>query len=183
MKKPEYEGMTKILFELNADGSDVEAMWAMPVDDPSLKDAYILDNSPFDMLGVSYLDTVRALPAEDGMLVFDRVIKAGGHSTYMILVPVDSVAFKQYWHPLAELGCSYENGGDGYEGGRRLLSVDVPPEADIERVLDFLDEGEEDAIWWYQEGNYEGPTPRRERAPVARKTRLLGDKPKPGELD
>jgi hypothetical protein len=104
-------------------------LWADPVPEIS-PSAFLLQNSPFFMRGLSYLDIVDATPTDnDAFFDFKRVIKRGGHSTYMILAEVHEPRFRDYWNPLQALGCSHEGGGPMKLsiGHRKFYSVDVPP--------------------------------------------------------
>jgi hypothetical protein len=42
-------------------------------------------------------------------------------------------------------------------GRRRLLSVDVPPSADLDEVCDLLERGAHDKVWMFQEGYVHKP--------------------------
>ena len=66
----------KIAFRLE---NIVETMWASVLNDGT----YEIDNSPFEAYEISYQDVVAA-HMQDGRLVFDRVVRRGGHSTYRV---------------------------------------------------------------------------------------------------
>jgi hypothetical protein len=77
-------------------GHPAETLWAEPVPEIS-PNAFRLQNSPFFMRGVSYLDVVDTTPTEsESFFDFKRVIKRGGHSTYMLLVAEDEPRFREY---------------------------------------------------------------------------------------
>jgi hypothetical protein len=122
-------------------GSAAETVWVEPVGD----NHYRLENSPFYAFGISYQDVVSA-KSEGGLLVFDSVVSRGGHSTYRV-IRQDSAAFEEFWLPLQELGCTYE------EGPNNLIAVDVPPSADIYQAYALLSRGEEAGAWTFQEGH------------------------------
>ena len=148
--------MIKVSFDLDHTdwhGHPAETMWADPVPEIG-SSAFRLKNSPFFVTGVSYLDIVDTTPTEgDALLDFKRVIRRSGHSTYMILVKEDEFRFDEYWSGLRALGCSYEGGHIKLSiGHRKLCSVDVPPSADINRIIAILERGQNDGIWMYQEG-------------------------------
>lgn len=151
--------LTKMSFVLDPaewHRSPGESFWVEPVltGTPD-KVGFVLQNSPFFVRGVSFLDTVRGKEADDGNLEFDGVIARGGHSTYMLLVPPDSPLFEEFWQRLKRLGCSYEGGGemDLSIGPRLLYSVDVPEASDIHAVIAVLDGGEHQGVWMYQTGH------------------------------
>jgi hypothetical protein len=49
--------------------------------------------------------------------------------------------FREHWHPLEKIGCSYE------KGHGRLFAIDVPPETDIYEAYKLLALGEQKNIW------------------------------------
>ena len=140
------EGLVKITFHLEPSawhGSSTESLWADLVG----PDQYRLRNVPFYAFDVSYDDVVETVE-EAGQLVFAIVIRRGGHSTYRLLVnKPHSDRFESFWKPLAECGCTYE------EGHRPLLAVDVPAEADIFEVYRRLEEGQLAEAWSFEEGH------------------------------
>jgi Domain of unknown function (DUF4265) len=149
--------MTKIAFDLDHTewhGHPAETLWADLVPEIGAN-TFLLKNSPFFAMGVSYLDIVEGMPTEGSELFdFKRVIKRGGHSTYMLLVEDKQPRFHEYWNSLESLGCSYEHGGPielpiGY---RHFYSVDVPPSTNLAQVIARLEKGQADNIWMYQEG-------------------------------
>jgi hypothetical protein len=104
---------------------------------------------------VSFLDIVSARPDPYGDgLEFAGVVERSGHSTYLILVSIDSLGFVKYWGALQDLGCRYESKRfSAREGGEMLYSVDVPADTDIDAVYEALEDGERDGIWTFQESH------------------------------
>jgi hypothetical protein len=151
----------KVRFELDPSdwhGTGSELLWVAPAVDPG---TFELQNSPFHATGVSYLDIVAALPAEDSSTFnFERVVRHSGHSTYMILLEPDDPAAQAGWQQLKEMGCTHESASMGLRNGMRLLySVDVPPTADHTRVYDVLVAGERSGSWRFQTGYDARTTP------------------------
>ena len=139
-------GLGKVTFRLEPGawhGSATETVWAEPV----APGQYRLCNVPFYAFDVSYGDVVGTVE-ETGCLVFSSVLRRGGHSTYRLLLkdPLRD-QFESFWKPLAECGCTYE------EGHRPLLAVDVPADADIFEVYRRLEAGELAGIWSFEEGH------------------------------
>ncbi|HEX8699700.1 MAG TPA: DUF4265 domain-containing protein [Myxococcaceae bacterium] len=139
--------LCKVFFRLEKDawhGSATESLWA----EPAAGGRYRLRNSPFYAFGVSAEDIVFA-QEEDGLLFFTEVSLRGGHSTYRIMKVkgLQSGEFERYWEPLRQAGCSYE------EGPGRLLAVDVPSEADFQRVYALMEQGEKAEVWHFEEGH------------------------------
>jgi len=140
-------GLVKIAFELPKDDPSphgIETVWAEALG----MERYRLDNSPFYMYGVSYGDVVLAKVAH-GQLVFAGVAERGGHSTYRIFLTkkFGEEDFKKHWKPFEKLGCAYE------VATKRLIVIDVPPEADIYKVYKLLEDGEAAGVWDFEEGH------------------------------
>ncbi|QBG84192.1 DUF4265 domain-containing protein [Xanthomonas oryzae] len=114
--------------------------------------SYKLDNSPFYFYGISFGDTFKVCE-NGGDLVFDGVIARSGHSTYRVRIPAGKGYdfFLEHWGSLQDLGCTYE-GSD--VGPQRLYAIDVPPNADIYRVYELLEQGEKSDVWVFEEGHY-----------------------------
>lgn len=139
-------GLLRIVFELDSSawhGNATERLWAEPVGEGRFR----LRNSPFFAFGVSNEDVVFG---EDrgGQLCFAGVSIRGGHSTYRLKLGGQgrgTPTFQEYWTPLEKLGCSYEEGP--------VLSVDVPPSADIYAVYGLLEAAEAAGVWVFDEGH------------------------------
>jgi hypothetical protein len=141
-------GLVRVRFELEADawhGYGSERLWAEPV----AENRYRLRNSPFYAYGISTEDVVFAKPDASAGLLFEGVSLRGGHSTYRILSKqgLEEVAFRAPWERLQVLGCTYE------QASPHLLSVDVPPHADIYAVYALLERGENAGVWDFEEGH------------------------------
>lgn len=162
------QGLVKVRFELDWrdwHGCPVETLWAAFVSGDPDRRKLRLENSPFHATGVSYDDIVKAKPTEDPMVCqFEEVIARGGHSTYMLLVEEkeeEPPRFRFYWNLLKEKGCSYESAHLELSIGKRLLlSVDVPPSADLFETFEVLQRGEADGVWMFQEGYAHLPSQR-----------------------
>jgi len=125
-------------------GSGAETVWAEPLGE----EHYRIDNSPFFFFGLSYQDIVAATEDEHDQLRFRSVYEHAGHSTYRLMRRAEAeVGFATFWQPLEILGCTYE-GGSG-----RVVSVDVPPAADIRVVYALLEAGVQGNAWDLEEGH------------------------------
>ncbi|MCU1279528.1 MAG: hypothetical protein JWM53_3074 [bacterium] len=144
MSEAAQTGLVRIVFRLEPNawhGSVTERLWAQPVGTRR----YRLRNSPFFAFGVSAEDVVFA-DEREGELWFAGVSLHGGHSTYRIKVTgAAHDRFEQYWRPLQQLGCSYEEGV--------VLAVDVPPKTDIHAAYAALEAGELAGVWDFEEGH------------------------------
>lgn len=83
---------------------DGERMWATQLG----RTDYQLENSPLYARGISYKDVVSAKSDDSGVLMFDRVVRHAGHSTYQVLLEpdVERSVFEQQWKELEKLGCT-----------------------------------------------------------------------------
>src|SRR5258708_25785776 len=152
--------LIKVRFELDWrdwHGSRAETLWAAFVSTEPDCSQLRLENSPFHATGIAYRDIVKVRPTEDsGLYQFEEVIERGGQATYMLLVEEKeegSPRFHSYCKVLEEKGCSYESAHMKFSIGRRLLlSVDVPPSADLFETFEVLKRGEADGVWMFQEG-------------------------------
>jgi Domain of unknown function (DUF4265) len=140
------EELVKIVFNLSEKDGPVatESLWAERLG----ANLYRLRNVPFYLRGVSEQDIVRA-EENDGRLVVTGIVDRGGHSTYRIFLPeqTSEEQFLKDWVALHELGCTYER------ATRRLIAIDVPPNADVYAVYEALESGEMDQLWKFEEGH------------------------------
>ena len=151
MKPETPTGMVKVRF-LNPSGPATETLWAIPVE-PNL---YRLDNSPFFAYGVSWQDTVEARVGSDNVLEFVRCSKKSGNRTLRVIFQDYKFADPETEEVLAglrHLGCSYE----GMQP--RLISINVPPDANLSHVTDFL-KRQSGLQWEYADPTYEQITNR-----------------------
>lgn len=132
------------------DEISAESFWAVPTADGY----YELRNSPFYLNGLAWGDIVEGTPHADEPRYVDflRVRQRGGHSTIRTYLKGDgaSPAIQSLFDRLNVLGVTYE-----YAGGIELYAWDVPPEGDIEAVLELFDEGEREEHWAYDYGHIE----------------------------
>ena len=84
------------------------------------------------------------------MYEYASVIARSGRSTYRIAIEQETDQFWKWWNRLEGLGCTYESGA---VRGMRLYAVDVPPDADIYSVYDILKQGQEQKVWFFEEGH------------------------------
>lgn len=142
----------KVVFPLNSNdwhhvGS--ESVWAEIVNDNQA----LIKNTPFYVKGVSYEDIVNFKIENNGKAMFDSVARQGGHSTYRLIInkKISKDQFSERWNLLKNLGCTYEHGNIGLD----LYAVDVPPGSDMQKIYKLFEDGENDGIWNFEEGNFE----------------------------
>lgn len=119
---------------------ETETMWTINRDD-----GYEIDNIPFYVTGLALGDIVGAEPDIDGVLWYSKLIRPSKHSTIQVLLAsekdIDLVRGE-----LQRMGCASE-----VSDIRRLVAVNVPPSVSYETVKAFLDRGEHEGIFEYQE--------------------------------
>jgi len=132
----------KIFFRIPIEGSEefeVESLWASPV-----ADSYKLDNIPFYARGVSFADTVIAEKV-DGCLYMSELSEPSGHSTVRLWFG-DEKDVQATRKALSSMGCSSE-----ISDQPRLVAVDIPASVAYENIRAYLDEGEANGKWDYEE--------------------------------
>jgi hypothetical protein len=128
------------------DKGDSETLWATEI----ALGQYRLDNGPFFAYGVSWQDVVEAQHGRDDVLEYVRVVRKSGNRTLRVMFNdyrVNDDRAKGVLRGIQELGCSYE----GMQP--RLVSINVPPEADIASVTTFL-RGLPGLQWEYADPTY-----------------------------
>jgi hypothetical protein len=124
----------KVLFRVPCeDGSaEVETLWAHDLG----SDRYRLANCPFYAYGVSWEDIIHApFDPQEGFPTFQRVLEKSGNRTIRIVFDDESVESgkaKSVLDGIMALGCDYEGATKTY------LSINVPPDIDLDAVVDFL---------------------------------------------
>lgn len=133
---------TKVLLEYeNSSGqTEIESVWAVPVEH-----GYRIDNIPFYAHGLSFDDTVAAIPDTDGLLRFSGVISPSGHSTLRLWFK-DAQRVAEVREALNSRGCASE-----LSELPELIAVDVPPSVNYVAIRGFLDAGEGAGVFEYEE--------------------------------
>lgn len=135
----------KIVFKLVQDDDgyppvDYEGLWALPFDEGQ----FTIDNIPFFTCDATLGDVVAA-DEEMGELRFVAMIRSSG-SSLLRMVYVEGSDVEKIRADLRSLGCSTE-----WDENHRLISINVPPEAELSRVREFLDSGLEQGTLDYEE--------------------------------
>ncbi|BAU53131.1 DUF4265 domain-containing protein [Mucilaginibacter gotjawali] len=133
--------MEKIIFEYN-DANDeyaLESAWA-----EKKGEFYKLSNILFYATGYSWGDIV-SVEDRNGELYVTDLIEESGHSTVRIIFYDKEIINATIEH-LKNMGC-------GYEGSNipTLISFDIPPNVDYKPIKEFLEEGEINEVWSYEE--------------------------------
>ncbi|MBK7706128.1 MAG: DUF4265 domain-containing protein [Acidobacteria bacterium] len=138
----------KIRFRLEQDEdgyppNEWETLWATVVGE----NAYSIDNIPFFVRDVSYGDVVSA--SEDGgVLLFDSLLRRSKNSVIRVIAFSESV-IPGLRRQLERLGCDTEGSHIP-----NLISVNVPDRANLETILEFLDNGEKEQLWEYESASF-----------------------------
>jgi hypothetical protein len=121
----------KVVFDLDVEDGyppvASEGLWCQK----SEAGEYVVDNVPFYVVGVSLGDTVSA-SLEDGNYFCDGILSGGGHSTIRVVF-FDANVVDAVRAGLELLQCAWESMKVG-----TFTAVDVPPEADYDQVLAYL---------------------------------------------
>lgn len=134
------EKHTKILFKHSAfDEESIESAWAEKVEN-----GYQLDNILFYAKNYSWRDIV-SVDEVEGELFVTGLVQENGHSTVRMLL-ADASEVPKIRGELKELGCSSE-----LSNMDNLIAVDVPPEVSYTNIRKYLDKGELEEKWEYQE--------------------------------
>lgn len=145
MSTPHAEDRVKVVFKLEKDEddyppADYEGLWARPLGEGLFQ----IDNVPFFARGIAWGDIVSALKLEKE-LRFLEVVNPSGHSTLRLIIH-DEKDIPSVKAMLEKLGCAVER---SHIPG--LISVDVPPTVPMATLKPFLDEGEAQERWGYEE--------------------------------
>ncbi|MBD8513368.1 DUF4265 domain-containing protein [Photobacterium sp. GJ3] len=132
----------KLFFEYpvsDSNRNETESLWTLP-DGKGFK----LDNIPFYVKGVSLGDVVSAEEV-DGCLYMKELLEPSGHSTVRIWFASDQEV-QSVRETLESMGCSSE-----VSDQPRLIAVDIPPTISYDEIRAYLDEGESNGKWDYEE--------------------------------
>lgn len=145
--KKDKDVFAKIHFRLTKDEygyppDDWESLWGIKTG----TDRYRIDNIPFFIRGVSLGDVVFAIN-KDGRRLFDHIEIPSSNSVVRTIL-FDLKETVDLRRSMEELGCASE--ASHIEG---LLAFDVPESASLDKVLSFLQNGEEKGLWEYEEAS------------------------------
>ncbi|MFV0478023.1 MAG: DUF4265 domain-containing protein [Parahaliea sp.] len=136
------EGHVKVYFEIpsaDSEEMEIETVWAIPHGE-----GFKLDNIPFYAKGVA-LDDVVSANEVDGCLYVDELLEPSGHSTVRLWFS-DEKDVQTVRAELKAMGCDSE-----ISDQPRLVAVDIPSSVSYEKIREYLDAGEANGKWNYQE--------------------------------
>jgi hypothetical protein len=131
-----------VRFETSTAGEyEFESLWATPT-----AEGFRLDNIPFYASSLAFGDVVSAHPVIGGMLEFDSLVRASGHTTVRVWI-FDEADVTSVLATFHAMGCSSE-----VSDLPQLVALDVPPDIPYATVRAVLEEGEKAERFSYQEG-------------------------------
>ena len=133
----------KILFVQHLDNGqlETESLWC-------IKDGgnYIIDNIPFVAKRIALGDTIKAeYEADENAYYFDDFVSVSGNTTVRLYFSDDTL-IEVVKNQLIEMGCETET-----FLARKILAVNVPYNLGYKPVKEYLDEGELQEKWEYEE--------------------------------
>ncbi len=137
------DNLVKVYFMIKEEEDEFESegIWCIKRDN-----VYIVDNIPFVAKRLALGDTITAeFDREDKLYYFDDFIAVSGNSTIRLYFEdADLIAPTRNY--LNGLGCESE-----VLDTRNLLTVNVPKEVDYAPIKEFLERGEKEGKWVYEE--------------------------------
>jgi hypothetical protein len=133
----------KILFVQRSEGDKflTESLWCQ-------KDGefYVVDNIPFIAKRISLGDTIKAkYDADEKAFYFDDFVKVSGNTTVRLYFQDVSI-IEDTRSMLIAFGCEGE-----IFLTRKILAVNIPHNVKYKPIKKFLDQGEEEGKWAYEE--------------------------------
>jgi len=104
----------------------------------------IIDNIPFYVKGFAVGDII-SVEEHDGLIYAKSLIKQSGHSVIQILFS-DAAEVSLVREKLEQMGCSSE-----LSNLPNLVAIDIPKDIVYKDVIAFLETGETQDRWEYQE--------------------------------
>ncbi|MFD7320657.1 DUF4265 domain-containing protein [Streptomyces sp. NPDC059875] len=141
-------GHVKVHFRLEIEDdwppAGVESLWAIDRGDGTVE----LANTPFFVRGVAIGDIVETSTDDEGARWAGSVLRASANCTIRLIVLRDggsAAARQSAINVFHELGA----GGEGIEQFR-MVSLDIPPTAELGKIKRLLQHGV-DQEWWHME--------------------------------
>lgn len=120
---------------------ETESLWCI-----ADGDNYIVDNIPFVAKRISLGDTIKAeYDADDKVFYFDDFVAVSGNTTVRLYFH-DDQNIESVREELSKLECESERFLQ-----RKMVAVNVPKAVDYKTVKSFLDRGEQQQKWTYEE--------------------------------
>jgi hypothetical protein len=133
----------KVLFiqKVNEEEFETESLWCN-----KSGDNFIVDNIPFIAKRIALGDVIKAeYDADDKAYYFEDFVAVSGNSTLRIYFEDESL-IGEIRSQLGNLGCESEAFLE-----RKVVAVNVPKEVEYKPIKEYLDRGEENDLWTYEE--------------------------------
>lgn len=137
------ENRIKVLFvqKVTEEEFETESLWCIEVGN-----SYIIDNIPFIAKRIALGDTIKIEYDEDeGVYYFDDFLATSGNSTIRLYFE-DGELIEATREALEKLGCESE-----IFLARKIVAVNVPKLVNYRPVKKYLDDGESQSKWQYEE--------------------------------
>jgi hypothetical protein len=135
--------LVKVFFlqDIGDDKYETESLWCIRDGDN-----YIIDNIPIVAKRISLGDTIKVeYDPNDKIFYFDDFVAVSGNTTVRMYFE-NTDLIEPVRTELNVLGCESE-----VLLQRKVVAVNIPREADYKLIRKFLDEGEEEKKWIYEE--------------------------------
>jgi hypothetical protein len=127
--------------DIGGEQYETESLWCIKDGDN-----YIIDNIPVVAKRISLGDTIKAeYDPDDKVFYFDDFVAVSGNTTVRIFFN-DDQHIESVREELNKLGCESE----GFLQ-RKIVAVNIPKAVNYRPVKDFLDSGEQQQKWTYEE--------------------------------
>ena len=133
----------KVLFvqKVDNDEFETESLWCI-----RKGDNYIIDNIPFVAKRVSLGDTIKVkYDPDEKAYYFDDFVSVSGNTTVRVYF-YDEKIIEDTRDVLNGLGCELEA-----FMARNILAINVPENIDYKPIKKYLDQGEVEGMWQYEE--------------------------------
>jgi hypothetical protein len=133
----------KVLFvqKLDDDEFETESLWCV-----KSGSNFIVDNIPFVAKRISFGDIIKAeYDEDDKAFYFDDFVEVSGNSTLRLYFNDESM-IEEIRSQLNLLGCESEA-----FLARKLIAVNVPKDIDYSPIRKYLERGEENGLWTFEE--------------------------------
>ena len=134
----------KVFFvqKIGDDEFETESLWCNRIGEN-----FMVDNIPFIAKRIALGDIVRAeYDEEDESYYFDDFVEVSGNSTIRIILLEDESIISEIREHLKLFGCETE-----VFLHRKIVAVNVPKEVNYYSIKEYLDHGELNKIWTYEE--------------------------------
>ncbi|HMK23535.1 MAG TPA: DUF4265 domain-containing protein [Terriglobales bacterium] len=148
MSSSEETLVVEVKFDIEKDSEgfpksrDAEALLCKPLDAECSR--CVVASVPFYLRNVAYGDTISTKRNSSDDLEFKDVIDRGGYRVYRVLLH-DPTKRSELVGRLLDLDALLEQDGN-------LIAVAIPPNADLDAIVDCILQGKREGFWGAQDG-------------------------------